>query len=63
MGMGMAVVSIAPLIGPPISGALEDTKLGFQAVSDFAGVVGVFGGLFTLFVVKIAGGKKVLSLA
>ncbi|KAJ0422506.1 major facilitator superfamily domain-containing protein [Aspergillus carlsbadensis] len=63
MGMGMAVVSIAPLIGPPISGALEDTRLGFQAVSDFAGVVGVFGGLFTLFVVKIAGGKKVLSLA
>ncbi|KAL2822619.1 major facilitator superfamily domain-containing protein [Aspergillus granulosus] len=62
MGMGMAVVSIAPLTGPPISGALEDTSLGFKAVSIFAGVVGLFGGVFTLFVVKLAGGKKVLSL-
>ncbi|KAL3455756.1 major facilitator superfamily domain-containing protein [Aspergillus heterothallicus] len=61
MGMGMAVVSIAPLIGPPISGALEDTVLGFKAISIFAGVVTLAGGVFTLSLVKIAGAKRVLS--
>ncbi|KAL2835315.1 major facilitator superfamily domain-containing protein [Aspergillus pseudoustus] len=62
MGMGMAVISIAPLIGPPISGALVDTAMAFKAISIFAGMASLFGGLFTLFVVKIAGGKKLLSL-
>ncbi|KAL2820958.1 major facilitator superfamily domain-containing protein [Aspergillus cavernicola] len=61
MGMGMAWISIAPLIGPPISGALEDTDDGFKAVSEFAGVVTLVGGLFVFFVVKPLSGRKVLS--
>ncbi|KAL2871030.1 MCT family MFS transporter [Aspergillus lucknowensis] len=61
MGMGMGVVSISPLIGPPISGALEDTAQGFKAVSIFAGTVTLFGGLFVLLVSKPLGGRRILS--
>ncbi|KAL3478821.1 major facilitator superfamily domain-containing protein [Aspergillus californicus] len=61
MGMGMAWVSFAALIGPPISGALEDTDDGFKAVAEFAGVVSLAGGFFVLLVVKRLAGQKILS--
>ncbi|KAK2787237.1 hypothetical protein FQN52_007326 [Onygenales sp. PD_12] len=43
MGMGMGVVSIAALIGPPISGALVDNYHSFNQVSYFSGVVVLVG--------------------
>ncbi|KAL4881190.1 major facilitator superfamily domain-containing protein [Aspergillus karnatakaensis] len=63
MGMGMAWTSLAPLIGPPISGALEDgTPDGYKSIAIFAGTVTLFGGLFVLLVVKCFAGKGVLAL-
>ncbi|KAL5339375.1 major facilitator superfamily domain-containing protein [Aspergillus crustosus] len=62
MGMGMAWTSIAPLIGPPISGALEDTENGYKAIAVFAGSVTLFGGLFVLLVVKQFAGRGVFAL-
>ncbi|KAL4866280.1 hypothetical protein BDV12DRAFT_210629 [Aspergillus spectabilis] len=62
MGMGMAWTSLAALIGPPISGALEDTESGYKAIAIFAGTVTLFGGLFAMLVVKSVAGRGVLSL-
>ncbi|KAL4789487.1 major facilitator superfamily domain-containing protein [Aspergillus venezuelensis] len=61
MGMGMAWTSIGSLIGPPISGALEDTDMGYDAVAIFAGTASLLGGLFVLLVVKPMSGFKILS--
>ena len=53
MGMGLAVSSIAALIGPPVNGALLDHYDGFLQISIFSGVVTTFGG-FVAFLSKIA---------
>lgn len=44
MGMGMAVISIAALIGPPIDGAFVSHYHGFSEVSIFSGIVVLVGG-------------------
>lgn len=44
MGMGLAVSSLAALIGPPVNGALVDRYGGFFEVSVFSGVMCLFGG-------------------
>ncbi|KAH8670663.1 major facilitator superfamily domain-containing protein [Ilyonectria robusta] len=48
MGMGMAVGSIAALIGPPITGALLDTYGGFLQISILSGVMCLVGGFVAL---------------
>jgi len=48
MGMGMALVAIGPLIGPPIDGALVARYGGFEEVSYFGGAVCVAGGLIAI---------------
>ncbi|KAL4922782.1 major facilitator superfamily domain-containing protein [Aspergillus aurantiobrunneus] len=63
MGMGMGLISISGLIGPPISGALQDTDLGYKAIAIFAGTATLFGGLFVLLAVKPLSGFPVLSRA
>ncbi|KAF4450391.1 hypothetical protein F53441_6515 [Fusarium austroafricanum] len=44
MGMGMAIGSLAALIGPPVNGALVDRYGGFFQVSVFSGVMCLLGG-------------------
>ncbi|KAH8650996.1 major facilitator superfamily domain-containing protein [Xylariales sp. PMI_506] len=48
MGMGMAIGSIATLIGPPSDGALLTRYGGFLQVSIFSGVMSLVGALFIL---------------
>lgn len=48
MGMGMALVAIGPLIGPPVDGALVAHYGGFEQVSYFGGSVCVAGGLIAI---------------
>jgi MFS family permease len=56
MGMGMALVSIATLIGPPINGALV-TRFGeFEQSSTMSGVFAVVGGL-SVILTKFVSGK------
>jgi MFS family permease len=55
MGMGIAVGSIAALIGPPITGALYDHYQSFDQVSTFSGVMCLFGGLLVLVAKKVSG--------
>ncbi|KAL4982250.1 major facilitator superfamily domain-containing protein [Aspergillus falconensis] len=62
MGMGMAWTSLGSLIGPPVSGRLEDTDMGYKAVAIFAGTASLLGGLFVLFVVKPLSGFKIMSI-
>jgi MFS family permease len=50
MGMGMGVISIGALIGPPIDGAFVSHYHGFSEVCIFSGVVVLTGGLMTIFV-------------
>ena len=45
MGMGMAVGSVAVLIGPPVNGALVDRYGGYKEVALFSVVVCLVGGL------------------
>jgi len=45
MGMGIAVGSIAALIGPPVNGALVHRYAGFLELSLFSGVMCLFGGV------------------
>jgi MFS family permease len=55
MGMGMALVSIATLIGPPINGALV-TRFGeFEQSSTMSGVFAVVGGLSVILTKFVAG--------
>lgn len=60
MGMGMAVASIAALIGPPVNGALIDHYHGFDQVSIFSGVMCLAGG-FLVLLAKQASGNGILS--
>ena len=62
MGMGMAVISIAALIGPPIDGALVKEYGGFDEVAIFSGVVVLAGG-FGVLVVKFFNPKGIVSKA
>ncbi|PVH75807.1 MFS general substrate transporter [Cadophora sp. DSE1049] len=62
MGMGMAVISIAALIGPPIDGALARKYGGFDEVAIFSGVMVLAGG-FGVMVVKFFNPKGILSKA
>ncbi|KAL4880338.1 major facilitator superfamily domain-containing protein [Aspergillus karnatakaensis] len=48
LGMGIALVGIAPLIGPPVSGALVDTYGGFLQLSLFSGIICIGGGVVAL---------------
>jgi len=52
MGMGMATVSIAALIGPPIEGAFVSHYHGFNQVATFSGVFVIAGGVFSLLTKK-----------
>ncbi|KAG4436606.1 hypothetical protein IFR05_007926 [Cadophora sp. M221] len=45
MGMGMAVMAIAALIGPPIDGALVSRYHGFDEVATFSGILVLAGGV------------------
>ncbi|GFG20113.1 MFS transporter, putative [Aspergillus udagawae] len=60
IGMGMAVMSVATLIGPPINGALLNDYGGFLQVQIFSAAVMMFGGVLA-FVAKMVGGKKALA--
>ena len=57
MGMGMSVISIAALIGPPINGALFNHYHDYKQVSVFSGVVTLVGGL-AMIPVKMTNGKR-----
>ncbi len=48
MGMGMAISSIAMLIGPPVNGVLVGEHGGFLQVSIFSGVMCLVGGCIAL---------------
>jgi MFS family permease len=48
MGMGMALSSLAALIGPPVNGVLVDRYGGFFQVSIFSGVMCLVGGCTAL---------------
>ncbi|KAF2663536.1 putative monocarboxylate permease [Microthyrium microscopicum] len=48
MGMGMALMSIATLIGPPSAGAMELKYHGIKQVSIFSGVVCLVGGVLVI---------------
>ncbi|GES60247.1 MFS general substrate transporter [Aspergillus terreus] len=48
IGMGMAVASVAALIGPPVNGALVDRYGGFSQMSIFSGVMCLAGGFIAL---------------
>ncbi|KAL5364901.1 major facilitator superfamily domain-containing protein [Aspergillus floccosus] len=48
IGMGMAVASVAALIGPPVNGALVDRYGGFSQMSIFSGVMCLAGGFVAL---------------
>lgn len=60
IGMGMAVMSVATLIGPPINGALLNAYGGFLEVQIFSASVMLFGGILA-FVAKLVSGKGVLA--
>ncbi|KAL6230885.1 hypothetical protein BDW75DRAFT_248293 [Aspergillus navahoensis] len=60
IGMGMAVMSVATLIGPPINGALLNEYGGFLQVQIFSAAVMMFGGVLA-FVAKMVGGKKAFA--
>ena len=62
MGMGLAIGSLAALIGPPINGALADQSNGFLKVSIFSGSMCMFGGIL-VFVTKIATPKGIFGKA
>ncbi|KAJ6026017.1 hypothetical protein N7444_013696 [Penicillium canescens] len=48
LGAGMAVASLAALIGPPVNGALLNKYGGFLEVSIFSGAMSVVGGFIAL---------------
>jgi MFS family permease len=60
IGMGMAVMSVATLIGPPINGALLNDYGGFLQVQIFSAAVMMFGAVLA-FVAKMVSGKKALA--
>ncbi|KAF2870337.1 major facilitator superfamily domain-containing protein [Massariosphaeria phaeospora] len=62
MGMGMAVSSLAALIGPPVNGALIAKYGGFFEVSILSGVMCLIGG-FVVFAAKTATSQGLLGRA
>ncbi|KAH8660244.1 putative MFS monocarboxylate transporter [Xylariales sp. PMI_506] len=60
IGMGMAVCSIATLIGPPINGAILDAQ-GFGRVADISGAVMGVGSILIL-IAKCLNGTGIFSL-
>jgi MFS family permease len=60
MGMGMAVSSLAALIGPPVNGVLVDRYGGFLQVSIFSGVKCLVGGC-TVLVSKVTTPQGILG--
>lgn len=61
MGMGMAISSIAALVGPPINGALIDyDNGGFRSLADFSGAMNLTSLVFVL-LAKYFTGKGMLS--
>ena len=56
MGMGMAVVSLATLIGPPINGALVSKHDSFKQAQDLSGSFVIAGALTILVAKKLKGG-------
>ncbi|KLJ12491.1 hypothetical protein EMPG_12484 [Blastomyces silverae] len=48
LGMGMAISSVAVLIGPPVNGALVDKYHGFFEASIFSGIMCLVGGFIVL---------------
>jgi len=56
MGMGMAVVSLATLIGPPINGALVSKYGSFKQAQDFSGAFVIAGAVSLLVAKKLKGG-------
>ncbi|KAF2477301.1 monocarboxylate permease-like protein [Lindgomyces ingoldianus] len=60
MGMGMAVASLAALIGPPVNGVLVHRYGGFLQVSIFSGIMCLVGG-FAALVSKMATPQGILG--
>jgi hypothetical protein len=60
MGMGMAMASVAALIGPPINGALVNHYHGIKQVSTFSGVMCLFGAALVI-PAKVLAGHSILS--
>ena len=48
LGQGMAMASMATLVGPPVAGALLDKNDGFVLISIFSGVFTLVGGLIVV---------------
>ncbi|KAH8689997.1 major facilitator superfamily domain-containing protein [Talaromyces proteolyticus] len=49
MGMGMAISSLATLLGPPVEGVLLDHYGGYLQISIFSGVLCLVGGIIAFF--------------
>ena len=62
MGMGMGVISLATLVGPPASGAMVARYHGFTQVSIFSGVTCLVGSVFVI-LTKLLGGHGLLTKA
>ncbi|GME60833.1 Monocarboxylate permease protein [Neofusicoccum parvum] len=60
MGMGMAIASVAMLVGPPINGALLSHYQRFEEMAVFSGVMCLSGG-FIVFAAKWTSGKGLLA--
>ncbi|KAF9633221.1 putative monocarboxylate permease-like protein [Lasiodiplodia theobromae] len=60
LGMGMAVASVAMLVGPPINGAFLARFGGYDQMAIFSGVMCLAGGVVA-FTAKLAHGKGLLS--
>jgi MFS family permease len=60
MGMGMATVSIAALVGPPIDGAFQTHYHSFHQVATFSGIMVLVGGI-TCFLTKHTTGKGIFG--
>jgi MFS family permease len=60
MGMGMATVSIAALVGPPIDGAFQTHYHSFNEVATFSGVMVLAGGI-GCFLTKHTTGKGIFG--
>lgn len=60
MGMGMAVISVAALIGPPINGAFVSHYHGYNEAAIFCGIVVLAGGVLS-FLAKLTTGKGLLG--
>lgn len=62
MGMGMAVGSVAALVGPPVAGEIVGRYGGFDEVAVYCGVF-LLASAVVAFVAKIVGGDRALSKA